>query len=294
MDRAALMAIPEVAAIINSVPPNEQAAILDLIASATSAATVQAGIPTQRTDLRRQMGVPAQRFKLWNAYYSVVRFAGTVTAVVGPPATTTVTWQGGVEFRPFSYRILDPLTSAGFPAAFGPGALATQADTNLVKASETNAGEQVMVHGISVMPGLTTDFGAWNFLGDNLSVVISMDGDARRYRLGRPFMIPASGGNYGGIGASVITPFQSGTWANGVPDIANYYPFPEPMLWSSSGETDSNFNVVLRLERGVSLTSTTVAGSSPTPAGSGVDFGSYVDYMVRLHTSQTGARSLNQ
>lgn len=290
MDRVTLMTLPAVQQLLANVPANEQAAILDLLAATTSAAAVEAGVPTQRTDLRRQMGIPVQRFKLWNAYYSVVRFSGTVT-VVG--ANTVVTWQGGTEQRPFSYRIGDPLVSAGFPAAFGPAAPATQADTNLVKASETNAGEQVMVHGISVMPGLTTDFGAWNFLGDSMSVVISMDGDARRYRLGRPFMIPASGGNYGGIGASVITPFQGGTWANGVPDIANYYPFPEPMLWSASGATDSNFNVVLRLERTVAVTAATAA-TSPTAGGSGVDFGSYADYMIRLHTSQSGDRSLNQ
>lgn len=290
MDRATLMQIPAVQQLLAMVPANEQAAILDLLAATTATAVTQAGVSTQRTDARRDMGIPKQRFKLWNAYFSVVRFAATVTTAAG---NTSVAWNGGVEQRPFSYRIGDPLITAGFPAAFGPNAPATQADTNIVKASETNAGEQVLVHGISIMPTLTTDFGAWNALNDNMSVVISMDGDARRYRLGRPFMIPASGGNYGGIAVSVITPAQTGVFANGVPDIANYYPFPEPLLWTSSGETDSNFNVVLRLERGVTVTAPT-GTTSPTPAGSGTDFGSYVDLMCRLHTSQTGDRSLNQ
>lgn len=291
MDRDQLMAIPEVSNLIKSIPAQDQTAILDLLVATTGAAVTQAGFPTQRTSTRRDMGIPAQRFKLWNAYYSVVRFAGTVTTAGG---NTIVTWQQGIEFRPFSYRIGDPLTSAGFPSGFGgqPNAPATQADTNLIKSSETNAGEQVMVHGISVMPSLTTDFGAWNFLGDSMSVVISQDGDARRYRLGRPMMIPASGGNYG-LGASVVTPFTAGGWSNGIPDIANYYPFPEPLLWTASGETDSNFNVVLRLERPVVLTAATSATLSPTAEGSGIDVGSFVDYMVRLHTEQTGARSLN-
>ena len=290
MDRNQIAQIPAVAAMLAGMSAADQSAVLDLLAATTATIQDQVGVPTQRTDARRAAGVPAQRFKLWNAYYSVIRFAGTVTNPV--PGTTTVTWTGGTELRPFSYRIGDALTAAGFPAAFGPGALATQADTNLVKASETNAGEQVLVYGISLMPGTTSDLGAFAFLNDNMSVVISMDGDARRYRLGRPFMLPASGGIYAGSASSVITPVQTGGYSNGLPLIDNYYPFPEPMLWTASGETDSNFNVVLRLERTTSVSAPTTA-SSPTPAGSGTDFGSYLDLVARLHTSQTAARSLN-
>jgi hypothetical protein len=289
MDRDQIAQIPAVAQLLATMPANEQNAVLDLLAATTAAAVGSGGVPTQRTQARRAAGVPQQRFKLWNAYFSIVRFAGVVTA---PAANTIVTWQGGTELRPFSYRIGDALTAAGFPALFGPNALATQCDTNLVKASETNAGEQVRVHGISLMPSLTTDSGAWAWLNDNMSVVISMDGDAKRYRLGRPFMIPASGGSYG-LATSVVTVQQLGAWSNGVPDIANYYPFPEPMLWTSGGETDSNFNVVLRLERGVTISAPTTA-ASPLPANSGTDVGSFVDCLCRLHTSQTGARSLNQ
>jgi hypothetical protein len=284
MTRDDLMAMPQVAAIINALPQNEQNAALDLFANVAAVASQSGAVVTQRTRARRDMGVPHQQYKLWNAYYSVVRFAGTV--VTAAP-NTTVTWQGGTELRPFSYRIGDPLTTAGYPAAFGN---ATQADTNLVKASETQAGEQLLVHGISLMPSLTTDTGAWAYLSDNMSVVISMDGDQRRYRLGRPYMIPASGGSYG-FPSSVITPFAIGSWSNGVPDIANYYPFPEPMVWTSSGQTDSNFNVVLRLERTVAVEATTTGTS---PATSGIDFGAYADILVRLHTSQTADRSLNQ
>ena len=287
MDSDQLMAIPEVAALMATIPANERAAVLDFLGATTAAAAGGGAVTTQRTRTRRDMGVPHQQYKLWNAYYSVIRFAATVTT---PGATTVVTWQGGTEIRPFSYRIGDPLTTAGFPATFGPNAQATQADTNLVKASETLAGEQLLVHGISLMPTLTTDTGAWSYLNDNMSTVISMDGDQRRYRLGRPFMIPASGGSYG-FPSSVVTPFAIGAWSNGVPDIANYYPFPEPLVWTSSGQTDSNFNVVLRLERTVAITATT---ASTSPVESGIDFGAYVDIMVRLHTSQTADRSLNQ
>ena len=284
MDRDQLMAIPQVAAMLATIPQNEQAAVLDLLSATTAAASAGGAVTTQRTKARRDMGVPHQQYKLWNAYYSVIRFAGTVSTNGG---NTLVTWQGGTELRPFSYRIGDVLTTAGFPAAFGQ---ATQADTNLVKASETLAGEQLDVHGISLMPSLTTDTGGWAYLSDSMSAVISMDGDQRRYRIGRPYMIPASGGSYG-FPSSVITPFAIGAWSNGVPDIGNFYPFPEPLLWTSSGQTDSNFNVVLRLERTVVVTAPT---SSTSPATSGTDFGAYVDIMVRLHTSQTADRSLNQ
>lgn len=292
MTRDQLMAIPGFAAIIQSAPPQDQAAVMALLSDSGDAVAAQAAagggaVVTQRTRTRRDMGVPHQQYKLWNAYYSVVRFAGTVLTAA---PNTTVTWNAGTELRPFSYRIGDPLTTAGFPATFGPNAVATQADTNLVKASETLAGEQLMVHGISLMPSLTTDTGGWSYLNDNMSVSISMDGDQRRYRLGRPFMIPASGGSYG-FPSSVITPFAIGAWSNGVPDIGNFYPFPEPLIWTASGNTDSNFNVVLKLERTVAVEATTVATS---PATSGIDFGAYVDIMVRLHTSQVADRSLNQ
>lgn len=289
MDKAQIAQLPSVAAILATLAPQDQAVMLDVLSTVSDQTLAQAGMPTQRTDVRRDLGIPAQRFKLWNAYYSVVRFAATVTTNGG---NTIVTWQQGTELRPFSYRIQDPLTAAGFPVAFGPNALATQADTNLVKSSETLAGEQVYIYGVSLMPSLTTDSWAFSVLNDVMSVRVSMDGDQRTWRLGRPYMLPASGGLYG-LAGSVIAPASLGAWSNGIPDVANYYPFPEPILWTSSGETDSNFNLILRLERGAVVTAPTAA-TSPTAEGSGIDVGSYVDIMTRLHTSQTGARSLNQ
>jgi hypothetical protein len=280
---------PNVQKLLANVAPQDQAAILDLLVAGGNIAASSGAVTTQRTQTRRDMGVPHQMYKLWNAYFSVVRFPGTVTNPGG--VNTLVTWQGGTELRPFSYKIGDPLTTAGFPATFGPNALATAADTNLVTASQTLAGEQLMVHGVSLMPSTTTDAGAWAFLNDSMSVSISMDGDQRKYRLGRPFMIPASGGMYG-FPSSVITAFAIGAWSNGVPDIGNFYEFPEPLIWTSSGQTDSNFNLILKLERTVAVEATTTAATSPVT--SGIDVGAYVDIVARLHTSQTADRSLNQ
>jgi hypothetical protein len=242
-------------------------------------------------------GPTGQRFRLWNNYYSIVRFQALVN-VVG--AVTTLTFQQQ-ELRPFGYRINDSLTQAGFDPTLGN---ATEAETNLVKAGETIAGEQLEVDGISLMPSSITDSGLWKILSANISVVISMDGDSHRYRLGRPDMIPASGGTQGSGATSTLVPdlasslAQDGSFANGWPVVDNFYPFPQPLLWTPSGETDSNFNVVLRLvrqqvivETGRAAAAGVAAFTPPTVVG---QFGTYVDFMCRLHSMQRAARSVNQ
>jgi hypothetical protein len=282
LTRAGLLADPNLGPILKAMDAPARDA---MVASLIHASGGDAGATTtQRTRTRRAMGVPQQRFRLWNAYYSVVRFQAQVAVAGG---VSTLSWNQGMEQRPFSYRIGDQLTGAGFDPSFTPQ-IATQADTNLVQASQTNAGEQLLVHGISLMPGTTTDAGAFAWLNDSMSVVVSMDGDSRRYRLGRPIMIPASGGMYG-FATSVATSFNTGQYSNGMPEIMNFYPFPEPLVWTSAGETDSNLNVILKLERPVVLTNASPPG--PTAVN---QFGSYVDFVARLHTEQSAERSVNQ
>lgn len=242
-------------------------------------------------------GPTGQRAKTWNNYYSIVRFSAQVS-VAAP--TTTLTFVPG-EQRPFSYRINDPLTAAGFDVTFGN---ATDCETNLVTSGQTIAGEQLQVNGISIMPSSVTDIGLWKQLVANISVVISMDGDAQRYRLGRVDMIPGSGGTFGSGRSPTLLPDLASSlntdsaFSNGWPVIDNYYPFPQPLMWTPSGETDSNFNVVLRLVRQqvISETARTAAtGVAPFTPPTGVgQFGSFVDFMVRLHSDQTFARSVNQ
>jgi hypothetical protein len=280
---------PQLNAIMASLAPADAAALQNAV-TAYVAGTRQA-MPTV------DPGPTGQRFRLWNNYYSIVRFLAIVS-VNG--ATTTLTFQQN-ELRPFSYRINDPLISAGFEPAIGN---ATEAETNLTKAGETIAGEQLQIDGISLMPSTVTDMGLWKVLIANMSVVISMDGDSHRYRLGRPDMIPGSGGTFGGSPTSTIVPsldasvsFDS-TFSNGWPVVDNFYPFPQPLLWTPSGETDSNFNVVLRLVRqqvfvqvGRAAADGIAAFTPPTVAG---QYGTFVDVMCRLHSEQRGARSVNQ
>jgi hypothetical protein len=195
--------------------------------------------------------------------------------------------------------------AAGFDPTFGP---ATEAETNLVTASTTIAGQLVKVGGISVGPSEVTDVEVWKQLAANMSVAISMDGDANRYRLGRPTMLPQSGGIQG-IGPTLVlapdlnsSQVFSSQFSNGWPTVDNYYPFPEPLIWSPSGETDSNFNVSLFLQRQQVIVETAraAAGGPPitlaayTPPTAAGQFGSFADFMVRLHTVQIAPRSVNQ
>lgn len=244
-------------------------------------------------------GPTGQWFKLWNTYYSIVRFQAVV-AVSAPTTTLTFAVQ---EQRPFNYRIGDNLGQAGFDPSFGN---ATEAETNLVKANETIAGEQLSVFGISLMNSSVTDIGLWKRLIASMSVSISMDGGAQNYKLGRPDMIPSSGGTFGGgYTPTVVPPLNASlavdnSFSNGWPTIDNFYPFPQPLIWSPSGATDSNFQIVLKLVRQQTFIETARAadtenGVAPfTPPTSVNDFGTFIDIMVRLHSKQTAGRSVNQ
>lgn len=252
---------------------------------------------------RRRQVIPAvdsgptgQRFRLWNCYYSVVRFSATVS-VAAP--VTTLTFPVMTQ-KAFGYRIGDLLTAAGFDASFGA---ATDAETNLVTPSQTVAGEQLEVDGVSLMPSSVTDIGLWKQLIANISVNVSFDGDAHRYRLGRPDMVPGSGGTFGsGVTPTVVPDLassigQDSSFSNGWPVIDNFYPFPQPLIWTPAGETDSNLNVVLTLVRQQVVIETARAAAAgvaaftpPTVAG---QFGTFVDFMARLHSEQRAARSVN-
>lgn len=290
---------PDFAEIIADLSPGDRAIILEKAAAATARVAGSAGgAVAGQVSPRVSAGPTGQRFKLWNNYYSIVRFQAEVD-VVGAVTTLTFPVQ---ELRPFSYRINDPLSSAGFDATFGN---ATDCETNLVKAGETVGGQQLYIDGVSCMPSSQTDIGLWLLLAASISCKISMDGDAHQYRLGRLDMIPGSGGTFGaGPTVTQVPNLNSSldsqqSFNNGWPTIDNFYPFPQPMLWTPGGETDSNFNIVLKLVRQqvVVLTARAASGTAvaaftpPTDVG---QFGTFVDVMVRLHSEQVGARSVNQ
>jgi hypothetical protein len=276
---------PNLAMIIANMTPAERQAALAALGGGSAVVPGVSGGPT------------GQIYKLWSNYYSIVRFQAIV-AVSAP--VTTLTFQA-VEQRPFNYRIGDNLSNAGFDPAFG---VATDAETNLVKANETVAGEQLQVYGISLMPSSITDIGLWKKLIANMSVNVSMDGGAQNYKLGRPDMIPGSGGTFGsGYTPTVVPPLDASiaadsSFSNGWPTNDNFYPFPQPLIWSPSGSTDSNFQIVLRLVRQLTFAETARAAATGiaafTPPTATGDFGTYIDIMCRLHSKQMAARSVNQ
>jgi hypothetical protein len=288
---------PSVAPMLKAMPPAHRAGMLKNIAGAAARHASRKSGGSQMQS-RTEQDQPATVTKLWNTYYSIVRFQAAVS-VASP--VTTLTFAAGTELRAFSYKIGDALTTAGFDVSVGN---ATEADTNLVNAGATIAGELVKVNGCSLMPSQITDIELFKSLEANMSVAISMNGDAQRYRLGRMMMLPGAGGVMGGGPTTAITPNLGNAvelsqgWSNGWPDIANFFPFPMPMIWSPSGETDSNFNLVLKLWRQVVWVETARAAASgvnaytpPTAVG---QFGTFVDVMVRLHSEQTAPRSVNQ
>lgn len=286
---------PAVAQVLAQMP---QAQAADL-ASRIDSAAARSGGTTRRH--RADQAMPYEKAKLWNNYYSVVRFQATVSVASG---VTTLTFPVQT-LRAFSYRIGDNTTSAGFDASFGN---ATEAETNLVTASQTIAGQLVRIGGMSLMPSSVTDIEVWKQLIASISISISMDGAANKYRLGRPDMLPASGGTFGTGPTLVLAPdlnssqVLSSGFSNGWPDVANYYPFPSPLIWAPAGETDSNFNVEVALQRQQVIVETAraAAGGPPitlaayTPPTAAGQFGSFADIMIRLHTEQTFPRSVNQ
>lgn len=254
--------------------------------------------PEERNALKREI-ISAQKFSLWNKYYSRVRCQASVsTGATG----YTYTFQGGTELRAFSYAIGQAMDGVGFPSA----TIATAADTNLIKASETISGENVSMYGLSVLLDSDSDAGLAQVLAPNVSVTVSMNGDQNAYRLGNVQTIPGGGGLYGFGESRVEVPALnasvqqiSGALANGLPHSDDFYPFPQPVLWSSAGRADSTFIVKLRVERTVSFSTTELdraaaagvaAWTHPTPP----ERGTYVGFTVHLFSRQISPRSQNQ
>lgn len=254
--------------------------------------------PTERAAFDKAL-LSSQKFSLWNKYYSRVRAQASVTT---GPTGYTYTFASGTELRAFGYAIGQSMDGVGFPAA----TIATPADTNLIKASETISGENVIIYGMSLLLDADSDAGLAQVLVPNLSVTISMNGDQNSYRLGNAQVVPGGGGLYGFGESRVEVPTLnsslsniSGALANGLPHSDDFYPFPQPISWTSAGRADSTFIVKLRVEREVNFTT----ASLDRAAGAGVaawthpsppDRGTFVGFTVHLFSQQISPRSQNQ
>jgi hypothetical protein len=223
----------------------------------------------------------------WNAYYSRVRIACTSGG-----AGSSFVCASGNEFLGFGYS-----RGADMGPAGQAGHIATYADTNIQTPSQTVAGEAVEVDGVGLILLTSSDANFAKALDPNVSVKIRLNGSTD-YPMGIPSMLPGPGGLFGASESLSVVPDQIsqagivvGAMSNGIPHVTNFFPLPEPMIWSSAGKADSTINVILRTESTTTTIAnysgasrTAVAGGSSTPGTAvytvplfGVIF---VDYMI--------------
>jgi hypothetical protein len=189
-------------------------------------------------------------------YYSTGRFAATSTAV--PPAFL---WSIPAGDRAlFNYALGQDMQTAGF----APGTKATLRHTNLSKAGETRAGETYYIKGVSyhigsldaqasVVGTVVNDplvaFAIWS----NAFAQLTMNGGTDSWPLGPLFFFPAIAG-LSGVGTStIVAPPLSDVIAtvsniqNGQQEADNYFEFADPLIWTPSGETDSQLQWIFTL-----------------------------------------------
>jgi hypothetical protein len=251
---------------------------------------------------RRAMVPQAPKGQVVNAfpYYSSVRFQADITSA-GSPAVFTYRIPAGSERRAFGYAIGDSIAGGvgGFPAGF----VATPLETNLIQRAQTNAGENLIIQGISCYVSGESDPLLAAMLLERLSVQIALNGDSQLVRLGRCSFMPGGGGLHGAGHSRILRPGASDQTSifsiatNGLPGRENFFPLPMPIVWKSAGKADSNLVILAKAERDLVFSSTSrvaatgiEAWSPPSVAG---DLGTYVDLVFKLLTKSVSPRSVN-
>ena len=237
-------------------------------------------------------------------YYSRVRFQFTNTVV---STTNTFALAAGLEVKAFNYCQGQGLSGAGFGGSLN----ATALETNLIKPSETVAGEAVEIYGISFMLDSDADAELTRQVFANCSVRLGLNGDQQLYQLGPLSMLPGAGG-LNGIGhTKAIQPSEIETFAmvgslsNGIPGRQNFYKLPTNILWLPPGGSDATLVITARIERAISFTAenrSAVASSSsvlgttvytaPTTSTANT-YGTYTGGWFVLHSTTKAARSQN-
>lgn len=239
-------------------------------------------------------------------YYSRVRFQFTNTTS-GSPATNTVTLAAGTECKAFNYAQGQSLTGAGF----GGTLTATALETNLIKQSETVAGEAVKIFGLSFMLDSDADAELTRLLFANTSVRIGLNGDQQLYQLGPLSMLPGAGGLHGVGRSDLVEPnllerfAMVGVLSNGLPGRSNFYLLPTPILWLPPGGSDATLVITCRVERAISFTSLNRVASAPSGGSTGTQaftgpttstantLGTYTGGWFILHSVTKAPRSSN-
>jgi hypothetical protein len=235
-------------------------------------------------------------------YYSTVRLR-TTKAGAGPFTFTGDT----TEKKAFAYKIGDVMDVAGFPA----GTIATKAETNMIKASETRDNADVLIWGISIELAkgeikLARDW--WRVC----VVELSLSG-TDSYQLGRLAFFPQCGGLFGTqrsfLEAGQLVETSGPMWGvvtNGNPNAGSFFKLPEPLLWEALGSGKKDTSLVVKITPTAAVVENAadraaVAGAAPGASGRVEAFttpadqadGTFVDLCIRLHTVQVGERSRN-
>jgi hypothetical protein len=238
-------------------------------------------------------------------YYSRVRFAFANSV---NSSTNTWTIAAGTECKAFNYAQGQSLSGAGF----GGSLVATPLETNLIKQSETVAGEAVKVYGISFQLDSDADAELTRLIFANTSVRLGLNGDQQLYQLGPLSMLPGGGGLHGvGRSDAIEHPLSErfamvGALSNGLPGALNFYKLPTPVLWMPPGGSDATLVITCRVERAISFTSTNYVGqaaavATQTPAlaytapttSSANTLGTYTGGWFVLHSVTQAPRSGN-
>jgi hypothetical protein len=243
-------------------------------------------------------------------YWSTVRFAATRAG--GPPVSFSV---AAGERKAFAYAIGQSLQIAGFAAAYGN---ATEAETNLLRQSETRDNADFWIWGVACSISHDSEPALARRIWRETSVRISLNGTTQ-IPLGRLEMFPGAGGLFGaspsyikspdlstagavdnGIGA--VMPFL----ANGNPMAGNFFRLNQPFKWASVGNSGADSSLILsfNLQRAFTETSPLVragvaagtpnyaAGSFTPPLADG-DPGTFVDIVTHLIGVSVAKRSVN-
>jgi hypothetical protein len=243
-------------------------------------------------------------------YFSRVRFQWSVTAAGGPPATTTCTITAGTEVKAFNYAQGQSLAGAGFGGSLN----ATPLETNLIKQSETVAGENVKIYGISFLLDTDADAELMRLTMANTSVRLGLNGDQQVYQLGPLHMLPGGGGLHGvgrtdQVEPNLLERFSLvGAMQNGLPGAANFFRLPTPIFWRPPGGADATLVITARVERTITFTSLNrvvqAAGANTsgaqaytapvgTPSSTPNTLGTYCGGWFVLHSVTKAPRSQN-
>lgn len=141
-----------------------------------------------------------------------------------------------------------------------PGVLATLADTNIQSPGETIGGQYFFIQDIGIQLNSNSEPEFAKAAQPEISVRISLDGGMNTFNAGTLTQMPGGGG-LTGIGMSAIDaqPIPggrplTGAMANGWPVNKNKATYPSGLIWKPKGQPDSNMQIILRVERAVTIT----------------------------------------